>query len=264
MDLRAEGNQRRVLQKWLARRRGPDGKNQNQMVPNFHRSQSAPENCAIDATGAKLCKCGCGKPVGPGRRSWHSQACVNEWLVRNSPVAARKQVFKRDGGRCAACGVNAIRAQARANVARTVISRPWRWTVASTWLDCRGRKHSWTSLIELRHRRAERFGNSLQARARLGAQKRLEKMRADGWNVSIRSSWWQADHIVPVQHGGGLCGLDNLQTLCSRCHRLKTAQQARQKAAMRRDAKSGGDELFSKTEPTCNLANHNDLQSIGK
>ncbi len=34
---------------------------------------------------------------------------------------------------------------------------------------------------------------------------------------------WQADHIVPVSEGGGLCGLDNYRTLCLGCHKKATA-----------------------------------------
>lgn len=33
----------------------------------------------------------------------------------------------------------------------------------------------------------------------------------------------QADHIIPVVEGGGECGLDNLRTLCTECHRKATA-----------------------------------------
>lgn len=35
---------------------------------------------------------------------------------------------------------------------------------------------------------------------------------------------WQADHINPVVEGGGECGLDNLRTLCTKCHKAATAQ----------------------------------------
>lgn len=48
-------------------------------------------------------------------------------------------------------------------------------------------------------------------------------------NVTIneaRKTLWHADHIVPVENGGGLCGLSNIQTLCVRCHKLKTVIQA--------------------------------------
>lgn len=31
--------------------------------------------------------------------------------------------------------------------------------------------------------------------------------------------FWQVDHIRPVYEGGGQCSLDNLQTLCTVCHK---------------------------------------------
>lgn len=31
--------------------------------------------------------------------------------------------------------------------------------------------------------------------------------------------FWQVDHIKPVYEGGGQCSLDNLQTLCTVCHK---------------------------------------------
>ena len=46
---------------------------------------------------------------------------------------------------------------------------------------------------------------------------------------------WQADHIIPVVEGGGCCGLDNLQTLCIRCHKQDTKALAGRLAAKRRD-----------------------------
>lgn len=52
--------------------------------------------------------------------------------------------------------------------------------------------------------------------------------KAPGWLPS-----WQADHIHPVAHGGGGCGLENFQLLCDNCHKAKTAAQAAQKARRR-------------------------------
>lgn len=37
--------------------------------------------------------------------------------------------------------------------------------------------------------------------------------------------YWDADHILPVEHGGGECGLHNIQTLCFWCHKEKTLAQ---------------------------------------
>jgi hypothetical protein len=35
---------------------------------------------------------------------------------------------------------------------------------------------------------------------------------------------------VPVEEGGGCCGLEGYQTLCVVCHKRKTAEQARRRA----------------------------------
>ncbi len=45
-----------------------------------------------------------------------------------------------------------------------------------------------------------------------------------------RKSLWQADHVRPVAHGGGECGLSNIQTLCTKCHKKKTRGQATYRA----------------------------------
>jgi len=37
-----------------------------------------------------------------------------------------------------------------------------------------------------------------------------------------RSSLWDAGHILPAADGGGECGLENIRTLCLRCHRQAT------------------------------------------
>ena len=38
-----------------------------------------------------------------------------------------------------------------------------------------------------------------------------------------RKSLWDADHILPVSEGGGECDLENVRTLCLKCHRAVTA-----------------------------------------
>ena len=35
---------------------------------------------------------------------------------------------------------------------------------------------------------------------------------------------WDRDHIIPVKNGGGNCGLDNLRTLCIKCHKKVTKE----------------------------------------
>ena len=45
-----------------------------------------------------------------------------------------------------------------------------------------------------------------------------------GLTKRMRKSLWDADHILPVTEGGGECDLDNIRTLCLRCHRTVTAR----------------------------------------
>lgn len=68
---------------------------------------------------------------------------------------------------------------------------------------------------------AERKGLPLTARDVLGA---LGFVRQEAeWGSGL----WHADHIVPIEKGGGLCGLDGMQTLCAPCHRRKSAAERR-------------------------------------
>ena len=39
------------------------------------------------------------------------------------------------------------------------------------------------------------------------------------WKKKFGGGLWDADHIIPVKKGGGNCGLDNLRTLCIKCHK---------------------------------------------
>jgi 5-methylcytosine-specific restriction enzyme A len=51
------------------------------------------------------------------------------------------------------------------------------------------------------------------------------------WGVrpGSRKSLWDADHIVPVVEGGGECDLENIRTLCLKCHRAATAELRRRR-----------------------------------
>jgi 5-methylcytosine-specific restriction enzyme A len=59
---------------------------------------------------------------------------------------------------------------------------------------------------------------------RARGDRREALMRHWGFNRRMRKSLWDADHILPVTEGGGECDLDNIRTLCLRCHRTVTAQ----------------------------------------
>ena len=42
------------------------------------------------------------------------------------------------------------------------------------------------------------------------------------WKRKHGGGLWDADHIIPVKNGGGMCGLDNIRTLCIKCHKIVT------------------------------------------
>jgi 5-methylcytosine-specific restriction enzyme A len=58
---------------------------------------------------------------------------------------------------------------------------------------------------------------------RLRGAAKLAALDAWGPGSRKRRSLWDADHIVPVAEGGGECDLENLRTLCLKCHRQATA-----------------------------------------
>ncbi|HEY3703518.1 MAG TPA: HNH endonuclease [Terracidiphilus sp.] len=67
--------------------------------------------------------------------------------------------------------------------------------------------------------------------------RRAELLKHWGLRTRTRRSLWDADHILPVAEGGGECDLDNIRTLCLRCHRAATvALRARMRKAGSREA----------------------------
>jgi 5-methylcytosine-specific restriction endonuclease McrA len=54
--------------------------------------------------------------------------------------------------------------------------------------------------------------------------RRRAALAAWGLKKLHRRSLWDADHIVPVAEGGGECDLENIRTLCLRCHRRVTEE----------------------------------------
>ena len=62
---------------------------------------------------------------------------------------------------------------------------------------------------------------------------RAAKLRELGFRV--RGSLWEVDHVVPLIDGG-THDLRNLQTLCTPCHKRKTAGEARVRAEHKKEA----------------------------
>lgn len=60
-------------------------------------------------------------------------------------------------------------------------------------------------------------------RAVRGAR-RAELLGHWGLRTRTRRSLWDADHIIAVAEGGGQCDLENIRTLCLRCHRAVTQE----------------------------------------
>jgi 5-methylcytosine-specific restriction protein A len=169
-----------------------------------------------------VCSCGCGKPPGPGRHRWHSQACVDAWLVLNSPQHVRKLVMERDNGVCSMCGTDTLAMRSRFREAYHEISRYvgwWARTLQSEVIKTMPPDNrSW-------------HGAYMEARRRCGA---------DAWQEELLAPYasrdWQADHILPVCMGGGQCGLEGYRTLCTPCHKQVTRKLAADRAKARRSA----------------------------
>jgi len=130
---------------------------------------------------------GCGSVVPAGRRTWCSDACVAENLVKLSPGEARAQVFKRDAGVCSQCGFDTEQA-------KRIFDR---LSGKDGFAVYQNRD---VLLFLLNHWRPRKLPYSSTS------------------DVLRLPHLWEADHIVPVVEGGGSCSLDGLRTLCVRCH----------------------------------------------
>lgn len=134
--------------------------------------------------------------TGTGRRKWCSKKCVDEYLVRKLPSAARQQTFARDRGVCAVCRIDTERVRR---------IRDLLWTRAHYFSPTHGQW--WTT--ETAKARWGRFAEWI-----------AENVAASGAQRGVHL--WEADHVVPVAEGGGTCGLEGLRTLCKRCHGRET------------------------------------------
>lgn len=74
---------------------------------------------------------------------------------------------------------------------------------------------------------AERQLKRLRGAARL---KVLFDWGLQGSRAASRKTLWDADHILPVVEGGGECDLENIRTLCLKCHRAATAELRKRRA----------------------------------
>ena len=64
-----------------------------------------PKELPTGPSGRPLCR-QCGQETAPPRKTFCSDACVENWKVRTNGGFARQKVFERDRGVCASCGLD--------------------------------------------------------------------------------------------------------------------------------------------------------------
>lgn len=101
--------------------------------------------------------------------------------------------------------------------------------------------HEWKLRTDAAYLRQETFKRDLGVCAVCALDTKTERSRDERQSWHRRCSGtghlWQADHIKPVIEGGGECGLENIRTLCTACHRAETAALAKRRAQARRESK---------------------------
>uniref|UniRef100_A0A8C1TNN9 Zinc finger, RAN-binding domain containing 3 n=1 Tax=Cyprinus carpio TaxID=7962 RepID=A0A8C1TNN9_CYPCA len=154
---------------------------------------------AMDSAGTPLCL-SCQKPSGE-HCGWAggfcSPACMEDFQLRSNQAYMRTRVLETEQGVCQHCGLNAHQLYVQVRDAP-------------------------------RTHRKEILDNTWLAQLPL---KQLNEMMQN----PVEGQFWQVDHINPVYRGGGQCSLENLQTLCTVCHRMRTAEQAKDRSQMKRD-----------------------------
>lgn len=160
--------------------------------------------------GERLCRW-CHDPVGRGRRTFCSDDCMHEWRIRRDPGYVRSQVYRRDHGVCAICGLDTVAALKTVNDLRRQARDE------ALWMNYQGRTGA------CRDAARRRFEELLV----------MNGLPPDPPPRHRTGTLWDADHIVPVVEGGGTCGLEGYRTLCVWCHKQETAKLATRRARER-------------------------------
>nr|XP_057908361.1 DNA annealing helicase and endonuclease ZRANB3 isoform X2 [Doryrhamphus excisus] len=156
---------------------------------------------AMNSHGVPLCL-SCQKACSTTGGAWDtrfcSHRCQEEFQLRSSQTYMRSRVLEAEQGICQHCGLQAHDLFVKV---RDAPPSQRKEMLENTWL------------------------------AQLPLKQLNEMIRSP-----VEGDFWQVDHIRPVYSGGGQCSLDNLQTLCTVCHRARTSQQAKERSQMRKSS----------------------------
>lgn len=145
------------------------------------------------STGKRVCRFCLGE-VKPPRRTFCGEECVHNWKIRNDSKYMRALVYERDLGKCAICTV-----------------------------DTRYLKIQWEDLAHsIRFSRAD-----IKTDPKYVAFLREIRMT----HIEVQKTFWHADHIIPVFAGGADGGIDNIRSLCVKCHKEVTKKQIKSRKA---------------------------------
>lgn len=142
----------------------------------------------------------CAGAIPRGRLVWCSNECRDDAWQRCLPQVARAAVERRDRGVCSECGLDTTEVYA----ALLACLRALQDVIQVG----PGRRYCYRDCTCLRCVTRREFEDLAR---------------------------WEADHIVPVVLGGGLCGPDGLRTACLRCHKGATKRLAALRKALREE-----------------------------
>lgn len=169
--------------------------------------------------GRALCR-QCNQEVPKGRRSFCSDPCVEIWKIRSSASYAAEKVLERDHGICALCGLDcvALMQELRQLREQSLIAKYGELGHRLKYMEW----HNPTGFVD---------------DDALAFVRRCRELELPRTYRLLNRRLWDLDHIIPVIDGGGSCGLDNLRTLCLKCHKQETDKLAARRAAEKRHAK---------------------------
>lgn len=164
----------------------------------------------------------CGRNVDDGRAKTCSEYCGNLLTAVMGMLnwsSMRRNIINRDDQICQACGWDRSKESLARDHIRDLIEEAAAPEPTPPVLDERDEDFDWD---ELRRRREEWRERRDAAKQRYG-----DPYETDGE--------LHVDHIEPIADGGHPFDPANLQTLCSECHRQKTAEENRNRTPSRGD-----------------------------